>query len=102
MSLRVQQVLTARQDRLSATNTQDPQDGANSFSETPGYGRTNLFVDYFVNSNLSLTAGVENLWDREYTDHLTGFNRVINSDVAVGQRLPGQGRNVFGRLQYQW
>ena len=102
LSLRLQQVLVARQDRLSATNTDDPEDAGNSFRETPGYGLTHVFVDYTINRNLSLKAGLENLWDREYTDHLTGFNRVIDSEVPVGERLPGQGRNFFARLQYHW
>ncbi|MDZ7784779.1 MAG: hypothetical protein U5K56_18145 [Halioglobus sp.] len=45
---------------------------------------------------------MENLWDKAYTDHLTGFNRVRGSSVPVGQRLPGSGRNLFARLHYQW
>lgn len=102
LSLRLQQVLNASQDRLSATNTRDPQNPSNSFDETPGYGLTNLYLDWFVNNSLSVTAGVENLGDREYTDHLTGFNRVIGSQVPVGDRLPGQGRSLFGRVQYRW
>jgi len=46
-------------------------------------------------SNLTIKAGVENLLDKEYTDHLNGFNRVAGNGVDVGERLPGPGINAF-------
>ena len=46
-------------------------------------------------SNVSVRAGVENLLDKEYTDHLNGFNRVAGNGVDVGERLPGPGINAF-------
>jgi iron complex outermembrane receptor protein len=52
--------------------------------------------------DLSITAGVENIFDREYQNHLSGINRVANSDVAVGQRVPGTGRSFFAALQYRF
>jgi iron complex outermembrane receptor protein len=55
-----------------------------------------------MDDNLVISAGAENMFDVEYVDHLTGFNRVINSVVPQGSRMFGQGRNIFGRLQYQW
>ena len=36
-------------------------------------------------------------------DHLGGVNRVRgNVDIAVGERLPGYGRNFFANLDYRW
>lgn len=101
-SVSLQQVLVARQDRISATNTLDPQNGNNRYAETPGYGLTNLYLDWFMTEDLTVTAGLENALDRHHTDHLTGFNRVQDSQVPVGMRLPGQGRSGFARLQYRW
>ena len=46
-------------------------------------------------SNLTLQAGVENLLDKDYTDHLNGFNRVEGNGVDLGERLPGSGINAF-------
>ncbi|MEX1198630.1 MAG: TonB-dependent receptor [Pseudohongiellaceae bacterium] len=101
-SISLQQVLVARQDRVSATNTRDPQNGNNRHEETPGYGLTNLYLDWFATESLTVTAGLENALDRQHTDHLTGFNRVLESQVPVGMHLPGQGRNGFARMQYRW
>ena len=102
VQVQLEQVLVDAQDRISATNTLDPANGNNSFESTPGYGLTNLFVDWFPRRDLTLTLGVENLWDKGYKDHLAGFNRVQDSRTQVGRRLPGEGRNLFLRLHYKW
>ena len=34
--------------------------------------------------------------------HLNGYNRVLDSDVPVGDRLPGTGRGLFARLNFRW
>lgn len=99
---RVEQVLVARQDDISATNTLDPLNANNSYVSTDGYALTNVFLSWYVNTDLTLTAGAENLFDEDYVDHLTGFNRVAGSVVPIGSRLYGQGRNFFARLQYLW
>lgn len=99
---KIEQVFVAEQDDLSATNTLDPLSGNNSFVETDGYALTNVFLTWFLNEQLTITTGAENLFDEDYTDHLTGFNRVIGSEVPVGSRMLGQGVNLFGRLQYRW
>ena len=70
--------------------------------DTDGYALSNVFLTWLVDDGLTVAAGVENLLDEEYVDHLSGFNRVINSVVPQGSRMFGQGRNFFGRLQYQW
>jgi len=50
--------------------------------------------------SVQLAAGVENVFDKNYQDHLGGYNRVTNSDVEQGERLPGYGRNLFARVLY--
>ena len=45
---------------------------------------------------------MENVFDRTYQAHLNGINRVRDSDVALGERLPGAERNFYARLNYSW
>jgi iron complex outermembrane receptor protein len=99
---KLEQIFYAEQDDVSATNTLDPLNGSNSFDSTGGYALTNVYLDWFLNSQLTVSAGLENLFNEDYIDHLTGFNRVIGSEIPIGSRLFGHGRNVFARLQYQW
>jgi iron complex outermembrane receptor protein len=101
-SAKLEQVLVDNQDRLSATNTNDPGNPNNSFVPTGGYSLTNLYLTWLVDDNMTIAAGAENIFDRDYVDHLSGFNRVSNSIVPQGSRMFGQGQNIFGRLQYEW
>ena len=73
-----------------------------SETETAGYGIGNLYSSVRFMERVLLTIGVNNVFDKEYRDHTNGINRVMNSDVAVGERLPGAGRSFFGRLRYNW
>ena len=86
-------VAYARQDEVSETNSE---------TESAGYGLANLRGGIELMRDLSITAGVENIFDKEYESHLSGINRVADSDVAVGERVPGQGRNFFAALQYNF
>ena len=70
---------------------------------TPGHVIANLHGQYeFQGTGLKLQAGMENLLDKDYIDHLSGFNRVIGSDIPVGERLHGTGRNIYATLTYKW
>ena len=99
---KIEQVFVAEQDDLSRTNTLDPLNPNNSFIPTDGYALSNVFLSWFISDELTITAGAENLFDEDYIDHLTGFNRVIGSEAPIGSRMLGHGRNLFGRLQYKW
>jgi iron complex outermembrane receptor protein len=96
-SATIESVVIARQTKLSDELTNDPANPNNNNDSTPGYGLINLYGQYTPASlsNLSIQAGVENLLDKEYTDHLNGFNRVSGNGVDVGERLPGPGINAF-------
>jgi iron complex outermembrane receptor protein len=52
--------------------------------------------------NLAINVGVENIFDKQYQNHLSGINRVADSDVPVGERVPGAGRNYYATLQYRF
>jgi iron complex outermembrane receptor protein len=87
-SAAVESVLYASQDDVSETNGE---------KETAGYGLVNLNATWQATSKLNLAAGVDNVFDREYEDHLGGYNRAVNPDIGKGNRLPGYGTNVFVR-----
>lgn len=82
--------LVARQDDVAAYNQEHV---------TPGYVLLHLRAGYRLNDHLRLEAGVENLLDEEYADHLGGINRVNLSDVPVGARIPGPGRRAYVSLR---
>ncbi|MDA0978638.1 MAG: TonB-dependent receptor, partial [Proteobacteria bacterium] len=88
-SVQTEVVGVRRQSRLSATNSEQ---------ETPGFALVNVTAGWQLAEGLRLSAGIENLLDREYEQHLSGYNRVADSDVPLGSRLPGVGRNVFVRM----
>ena len=79
----------ASQDRVSATNREHTNDG---------YSLLNFNTRVYPLSNLEIGLGINNLMDREYRDHLAGYNRAFNPDIEMRDRLPGLGRNFYGRL----
>jgi len=85
--------LVAAQDKVSATNSE---------ARTAGYAIFNLYAGWWIGPRVKLTAGVENLFNRYYEDHLAGYNRISNSDVALGARLPGAGTNAFLSVEYSF
>ncbi len=90
----------AGQDRVSMTQQE---------AESQGYGRLDLTLGY-RGHHWHWQAGVENLLDRQYADHLSGFNRVApaslmtpeGSDLALGERIPGAGRSAWASVQYRF
>ena len=93
--------LTWEQDKLSASlesvlyASQSKTASYNDEEKSAGYGLLNLYSQYQLSSDLRINAGIENLLDKDYVDHLTGYNRNADSDIPVGDRLPGRGRNLF-------
>ncbi|MEZ5937878.1 MAG: TonB-dependent receptor [Hyphomonadaceae bacterium] len=79
----------AKQDEVSTANSEAPTDG---------FVVLNAYGDWTVTEGVKLSAGIENLLDQSYEEHLSGYNRNAASDVPVGARLPGAGRGVFVRL----
>ncbi|MEH6581135.1 MAG: TonB-dependent receptor [Halioglobus sp.] len=92
-SASAESVLYAKQDKVSATNSEQ---------ETAGYGVFNLRGSWQASPGLQLAAGVDNLFDKGYQDHLGGYNRAANPDIAKGERLYGYGRNLFLRASYEF
>ncbi len=84
-------VIYADQDRISDTNIEQ---------ETDGYTIFNLTARINVSPDLEVGVGIENLLDKEYEDHLAGYNRAFNPDISLRDRMPGLGRNFYGRLMW--
>lgn len=69
---------------------------------SPGYAFFNLRVARTFANALRVEVGVENLLDHLYADHLSGVNRVVDSDVPVGDRIPGAGRFAYASLSWEF
>ncbi len=91
--LSVENLAAARQDDVADYNAEQA---------SAGWGIVNLRGAYELNGTFTLGAGVENLFDTVYRDHLGGYNRVGGSDIAVGARINGMGRNLYLRLNARW
>ena len=91
-SLSLEGQSVARQRNVSA---------ANSEAASKGYALVNLFGHWIIRDGLRLDAGIENVFDKHYVEHLAGYNRISGSDVALGARLPGAGRSAFIRLRWE-
>ena len=101
-SARVEQVVVLEQDQVSRANTYDPMNPKNNAAPTDGYNLTNVYLNWLTGRGITFTLGAENLFDADYVNHLTGFNRVASGVVPIGSRMYGQGVNLFGRVQFQW
>jgi iron complex outermembrane receptor protein len=87
----------------------DQNETANYNNEvtTSGYFIWNLRGQYRPQNNyvkgLIIGVGIENVLDEAYRTHLSGLNRnPINDGTAVGEHLPGSGRNFYATLSYDW
>lgn len=70
----------------------------NSEAASKGYVVLSAYGQWAIRDGVKVSAGVENLLDQVYKDHLSGYNRNGFGDVPVGERIPGAGRGVFIRL----
>ncbi len=87
-------VTVAKQNQISDENHE---------KKTGGYAIFNLSANYQPTNRITLQAGVNNLFDREYQDHLGGYNRVSNNpNIAKGERLPGLGRSAYIGMNIDW
>ncbi|MDJ0928549.1 MAG: TonB-dependent receptor [Gammaproteobacteria bacterium] len=99
-SVTVEGVGAAKQKKISRAIVLDEPRSTNE--PTSGWGILNLYGQWRSPWGLQFRAGVENLFDKDYANHLAGFNRTMPSDVPFGERLPGTGVNWFGQLAYAW
>lgn len=91
--LKTSLVMSAKQNDVSTTNGEQ---------KTSGYGIVNIDAQYFVNNDLALRFGVDNLLDKNYQNHLGGYNRVKGTDIALMSRLPSEGVSAWAELTYSF
>ena len=72
----------------------------NGESSSPGYVLCHLRCAYQIKEGTRIEVGVENVFDEEYSAHLSGVNRVAGSDVAMGEGIPGAGRFFYTSLRW--
>jgi len=77
------------------TDDQDRIDPALKEEETPGWGVMN-FKAGMKYKGLSISAGVENVFDRLYFEHLS-YQR---DPFATGTKIPEMGRNLYLNLSW--
>ncbi len=99
-STTVEGVFVAEQHDISDTIVSSESRTNNG--STPGYILMNISGKWEPTHGLTVNAGISNLLDKNYTNHLSGFNRNSGGVVPVGSRLPGEGRNVFATVSYEW
>lgn len=89
----VENHLFNKQDKVSETNNEQ---------QTSGYGLVAVSAYTELDNGLTLTAGIDNLLDKTYQDHLAGYNRATNADIAPNVRLPGKERNLYLKARYKF
>ena len=89
----VESVASASQDKVAEFNNEQ---------ESAGWGIANLRAGLQLIDNITLGAGVENLFDKVYRDHLGGYNRVRESDIPLGARMISMGRNYYLKFNISW
>lgn len=87
---------------LTAVDAQDNVAETNDEQKTAGYGTVNLEGQYFVNADVSIRAGIDNLLDKQYENHLGGYNRVKGGEVPTMNRLPGEGISGWIEVGYSF
>lgn len=85
---------------------QDDVSETNDEPTTAGFGLMNLTARWFKGERTTVTFSLNNVFDKTYRRHLSGFNRTQNSAVPVERssrgRLPGNERNFVANVSYEW
>ncbi len=75
---------------------QDKIDSNFAETETPGFATFGLTLGIIPLENYSIVLGVENIFDKKYSEHLNGNN------TYSGGKLLEPGRNLFARLAWNF
>ncbi len=75
---------------------QDKIDPAFGETETPGFSTFDIALGATPIDHLSLTVGIENVFDKKYSEHLNGI------DASTGEGLLEPGRNLFAKATWEF
>ena len=87
---------------LEAYSAQNDVAQYNGELKSAGYGLLHLRGEIQPALGFNVGLGVENILDKDYADHTAAINRAMGSDVAVGDKVPSQGRNVYLTASFEW
>ena len=93
MTVSITSELVGRQSHTSSLQNEE---------STPGYGLLHLSTQWQLHRNIQVTAQINNLFDKFYAPHTAGVNRVMQSDVALGDKVPNLGREWQISISYQY
>ncbi|PCI58494.1 MAG: TonB-dependent receptor [Gammaproteobacteria bacterium] len=85
---------------LAVSDKQNKVSTTNAEKTSSGYALINADINYELSDNLIIKAGIYNALNRSYRNHLGGYNRVKESNIAGMARLPKQGRSIWAELSY--
>jgi len=89
---RIKQTLVQSQDNISLLNNETP---------STGYAVTDVISTYRAATGLTVTIGVNNVFAKNYQDHLAGINRVGGAE-PISERLSALGRTFSIGIGYQF
>jgi iron complex outermembrane receptor protein len=90
--------VVAAQTRVAVSgNLKQGNVTSKDFDESTGFGVLSLNAAYRVNENFKLSAGVDNVLDKAYSEHL---NQAGNAGVGMSadERINEPGRSLWARL----
>ena len=93
MTMGVTWELVGKQSHTSSLQNED---------STPGYGLLHLLAQWQLHRNVQLTAQINNLFDKFYAPHTAGVNRVMQSAVAISDKVPNPGREWQLSISYHY
>lgn len=70
--------------------------------ETAGYAVAHLRIGADIRPGIRIEAGVENLFDTEYSRHLTRNAVMATGDLRPGDRIPEPGRSFSFAVRADW
>jgi iron complex outermembrane receptor protein len=83
---------------FSSRDSQPESQGRKLENETSGYALHSVRFRWSPHPAISMNLGVENIFDREYVDHLAPYNIIENSDLGLKEQIPGVGRNIYAKF----
>lgn len=78
----------AQQTRVDTKSSTGVEGDGLDLRKTPGWGVLDLYGRYYVNDSLSIDLGVDNVFDKNYAQHLNRFNGFDPDPVQVNE--PGR------------
>ena len=101
--------LTYEQNNWSLATEVEAYSAQNDVAEyngelkSAGYGLLHIRGEIEPLAGLNIGLGVENILDKQYADHTAALNRAKgNDDLAVGEKVLGNGRNLYISARYEW